>query len=156
MDWFVLCVKRKNEIKIAQQLESNGFEVYCPTITILKQWSDRKKKVETPLISTYIFVKIKDKDRSQVFEVPGILKYLFYLGAPAKVPNKEITTLKDFLKGSALVSNVETIQIGDNHTIASGPFKGKNGVVKEINNHRMQLVLKELGLIVTFTNITTD
>ena len=55
MFWFVLSVKRRNEIKIASQLEKIGYQVYCPTITVVKQWSDRKKKVIAPLISAYIF-----------------------------------------------------------------------------------------------------
>lgn len=152
MYWFVLSVKRKNEIKISNQLESAGYEVYCPTITTFKKWSDRKKKVITPLIGTYIFIKIKEKNRSQVFEVPGVLKYLFYLGLPAKVQNKEINILQDFLKVGSSISTIENIKPGDNHLIADGPFKGKNGIVQEIGKNRIQLVLKELGMKITLSN----
>ena len=74
MSWYVLIVKGKNEIKIADQLENAGFQVYCPTYTAIKQWSDRKKKVVTPLINGYVFIKIKEKDRAIVFEIPGVLK----------------------------------------------------------------------------------
>tara|TARA_R110001583_G_scaffold69696_2_gene197564 strand:+ start:157 stop:621 length:465 start_codon:yes stop_codon:yes gene_type:complete len=152
MYWFVLRVKRKNEIKITNHLETAGHLVYCPTITTIKQWSDRKKKVIAPLISSYIFIKIKEKDRANVFEVPGVLRYLFYLGVPAKVRNKEIATLQDFLKEGSLVSSIEKIQPGDNHLITDGPFKGKNGVVQEIGKNRIQVVLTELGMKVTLTN----
>ena len=152
MYWFVLRVKRKNEIKITNHLESAGYLVYCPTITTIKQWSDRKKKVTEPLIGSYIFIKIKEKDRVNVFEVPGVLRYLFYLGVPAKVRNKEIDTLQDFLKEGSLVSSVEKIQPGDNHLITDGPFKGKNGIVQEIGKNRIQVVLTELGMKVTLTN----
>lgn len=152
MYWFVLTVKRKNEIKTASLLEDNGFQVYCPTFTSVKKWSDRKKKVIKPLIGSYIFIKIKEKDRAKVFEIPGVLKYLFYLGVPAKVPNKEITILKDFLTEGTSIPLIETIKAGDNHLITDGPFKGKNGVVQEVGNNRLQVVLKEIGIKVTLTN----
>lgn len=152
MYWFVLSVKRKSEIKITNHLESAGHLVYCPTITTVKQWSDRKKKVIEPLIATYIFIKIKEKDRAKVFEVPGVLNYLFYLGMPAKVQNKEISILQDFLKAGTLLSSIENIKLGDNHIITEGPFKGKNGVVQEIRKNRIQLILTELGMKVTLTN----
>ena len=48
MAWFVLSVKRKNEIKITNELDKLGYQVYCPTTTVTKQWSDRVKKEIKP------------------------------------------------------------------------------------------------------------
>lgn len=152
MFWFVLRVKRKNEVKITSQLEGLGFQIFCPTITVVKQWSDRKKKVIEPLISSYIFIKIKDKNRPQVFDVPGVLKYLFYLGKPAKVPNKEIKILQEYLLGSSITSGIEKKKEGDDHLFTDGPFKGKNGVIQEIGRNRLQVLLSDLGIKVTLTN----
>jgi hypothetical protein len=35
--------------KVAEQLTKMGIECYCPLITQVRQWSDRKKKVVVPL-----------------------------------------------------------------------------------------------------------
>ena len=67
MPWFDIYTKSKNEKKVVEGLEKIGIEVYCPMITKVKQWSDRKKKVETPLINSYVFVNIKDQNRNIVF-----------------------------------------------------------------------------------------
>ena len=56
--WYVLYTKPRHEIKALERLAQNGFEVYCPMKTTLKQWSDRKKKVSEPLLPSYIFIKI--------------------------------------------------------------------------------------------------
>lgn len=152
MFWYVLRVKRANEIKIASQLEGLGFQIFCPTITVVKQWSDRKKKVIEPLISSYIFIKIEDRDRPKVFDVPGILKYLFYLGKPAKVPNKEIEILQEYLADSFSTAGIGKKKEGDAHLFTDGPFKGKNGVIQEIGKNRLQVLLSELGIKVTLTN----
>ena len=54
--WYVLYTKPRHEIKALERLTQNGFEVYCPMKTTLKQWSDRKKKVSEPLLPSYLFI----------------------------------------------------------------------------------------------------
>jgi hypothetical protein len=44
MPWFALYTKPRFEKKVTERLQQLGIEVYCPMITQLKQWSDRKKK----------------------------------------------------------------------------------------------------------------
>ena len=81
-------------------------------------------------------------------------KYLFYLGVPAKVQNKEIETLQKYLNGSSLQSTIENIKPGDKYIITDGPLKGKRSTVQEIGKNRLQVVLTDLGLKVTLnTNI---
>jgi transcriptional antiterminator RfaH len=151
MYWFALYTRPKNEKKVAFCLEKIGIEAYCPMITQVKQWSDRKKKVEIPLINSYVFVKINDLDRHRVFEVPGVVRYLFWLGKPAIIQEHEILALKDSL--NAIVSSVEVegLKTGDVLTISKGPFIGKEGVVSQIEKNKIRLVLKELGVLITIT-----
>ncbi|MGY8913899.1 MAG: transcription termination/antitermination NusG family protein, partial [Flavobacteriales bacterium] len=56
MKWYVLYVQTKNEKKVADRLRGMDVEVYCPVIKETKQWSDRKKTIETPLFKSYVFV----------------------------------------------------------------------------------------------------
>jgi len=151
MPWFAIYTKPKNEKKVVEGLEKIGVEVYCPMITQVKQWSDRKMKVEMPLINSYVFVNIADKNRNIVFNVPGVVRYLFWLGKPAVIQDHEIEVLKDGLKG--ILNNVEVqgIQPGDILTISKGPFQGKEGIVSQIEKNKIRLVLKELGVLITIS-----
>ena len=151
MNWYVLCVKAKKEKKIAEQLSNRGITVYCPLIIEVRQWSDRKKKVEVPLISSYLFVQLEEKYRADVFEVDGVSRYLFWLGKPAMVRNEEIELLKNWLKTDVIDAQVETLQKGDSFCVPTGPFKGHEGLVKEINNNRIQILLLQLGMKITIT-----
>ena len=78
-NWFVVCTKARYELKVASQLELNGFEVYCPSTCKCQtvEWS--KEKVCSPLFSRYIFVRLEEKQRNQIFNFPGVLNYLFWL-----------------------------------------------------------------------------
>ncbi len=59
--WFVVYTRPQQEIKISKHLNAMGITNYCPTITLIKQYSDRKKKVVKPILSSYIMVHIEDQ-----------------------------------------------------------------------------------------------
>jgi transcription antitermination factor NusG len=149
MNWYALYTKPRWEQKVAKELEKRDIEVYCPTITEVKQWSDRKKKVTSPLFKSYVFVYLEEKNRSQVFDVPGAVQYIFWLGKPAIIRQEEITTIKNWLEEDDVESvEVSHLSPGDRLTIAEGSFKGKEAVVQKVGKKRLKLVLKSLGLVV--------
>ena len=49
MPWYALYTQPRQEKKVVSRLEQLGIEVYCPLLIQVRQWSDRKKKVEVPL-----------------------------------------------------------------------------------------------------------
>lgn len=151
MSWFALYTLPKNEKKVTERLQNLGIEAYCPMVTQVKQWSDRKKKVETPLISSYVFVNLEEKERNKVFDIHGIVRYLYWLGKPAIIQDHEIALLKDSLKGILTSVDVQGVKPGDSLTISRGPFKGKEGVVSQVEKNKIRLVLKELGVLITIT-----
>jgi hypothetical protein len=44
MSWFVIYTRPQQEKKVAAGLTKIGVEAYCPIVTEVRQWSDRKKK----------------------------------------------------------------------------------------------------------------
>ena len=146
MNWYVLYTKPRNEKKVTKQLEEMGITVFCPLKTVIKQWSDRKKKVQEPLFNSYVFVQLQDKDRAKVFDAVGVVRYLFWLGKPAIVRDKEIEILKHWLSGE--YKNIETQKYipGSVVQIDKGPFMGQNAVVNEQRGKKLRLQLETLGV----------
>lgn len=150
MSWYVLYVKSRYEIKSASTLEKMGIQTYCPVIKELRQWSDRKKMVTKPLFNSYVFVKIKEEIREQVFEVTGIVRYVYWLGRPALVHDKEIDTIKKWMEdGQTDKIEVKGMSAGDQITIKSGIFKDQEAKILEIGKNKMRLILTSLGCTVT-------
>lgn len=147
--WFVLYTKPQQELKVAERLEKIGLESYCPYKEEFRQWSDRKKKVIVPLLKSYVFVKLDDRDRSKVFDVTGVVRYLFWLGKPAVATDKEIAVLKESLSLPYLAISVENLMTGQRLVIPSGPFKDKEGIVTKVNTKYVTVVIKQLGFFVT-------
>jgi len=147
--WFVVYTRPQQELKVAEQLSAMGITNYCPTITLIKQYSDRKKKVQKPLLSSYLMVQLEEKERQKVFACYGIVRYLFFLGKPAIIPPSDINLMQDHLNGVYNDIKVTTLHVGDSHTITQGPFSGISGRVVQSDNTKVKLELASLGMSIT-------
>lgn len=148
MNWYVVYTKPKQEKKVAERLTQIGIECYCPIVTQVKQWSDRKKKIEVPLFNSYVFVQLQEGDRNSVFQIAGVVRYLFWLGKPAIVRDEEIKSIKDSLKGANVAEvSVSSIQVGDRIKLESGAFSNQSAIVQEVSNTHYILVLESLGCV---------
>ena len=148
MNWYVVYTKPKWEKKVAEQLKNKGITCYCPLITQVRQWSDRKKKVEVPLFNSYVFVQLPEKERNMVFQSVGVVRYLFWLGKPAIVRDEEIETIKKWLDpAQANDVSLLSFQAGDALQLESGPFSNQKAVVQEVTNTHYVLVLESLGCV---------
>lgn len=154
MNWYVVYTKPKWEKKVAERLTQKGIECYCPLITQVRQWSDRKKKLEVPLFNSYVFVRLADVDRNLVFQSSGVIRYLFWLGKPAIVRDEEINTIKKWLVAPEKYEiSVSSLQVGDKLILESGPFKSQDALVQEVNKTSYVLVLESLGCMLRMKKI---
>ena len=145
MNWYVLHTKPRCEKKVEEQLLSIGINAYCPTRSEFKLWSDRKKKIDRPVLPSMVLVKIDDKDINKVFESPLVVRYMFWMGKRAVVRQSEIDILKKYLDGSYnLISfNSSSINVGDNFKLPS--FNNEKGIVSRISNNNVWIYLKSIG-----------
>ena len=124
--WFALYTKPRFEKKVHQALINQKVETYLPLYTTIKQWTDRKKKVELPLIPSYVFVNTQSIDLADVYKINGVLGVLQYLKKPAVVRNFEIENLKILLKDSEKIELLEekSLDRGESVIVEKGVFKG--------------------------------
>ena len=130
--WRVIYVSSRAEKKVAERLNEKGIEAYVPIKKELKQWSDRKKMVESPLIKGYVFVRLDAQQRDKVLQQQGVLNYVRYNGGDALVREIEIEALKSIeTKGYFIDGHFgSNLKPGDSAIILAGPFKGLRGKVK--------------------------
>src|SRR5208282_6930814 len=72
--WYGLHTQSRHEKIVAQRLEERGVTTFLPLVTEVRRWSDRKKSVQMPLFSCYVFAKIAPNrsERLQVLRVDGV------------------------------------------------------------------------------------
>ncbi|MDA9203931.1 UpxY family transcription antiterminator, partial [Flavobacteriaceae bacterium] len=147
--WFILYTRPNQEIKVAEQLKEINIACFCPTVTIFKQYSDRKKKILKPVLPSYVFVFIEEEKRNDVFSVFGIIRYMFWLGKPALVRESEIELMKQHLNGIYQSVSLTKFRRGQLYKISEGVLSGRIGKVVETQKNKIKLELQSLGMIVT-------
>ena len=153
LNWYALYTKPRKEQKVAQQLEELGFVVYLPLKVEVKQWSDRKKKVISPLFSSYVFIQIEESKRSDVFVIDGVLNYVFWLGKPAVIRNNEIELMRHEIEKPNREVFVERLTPGEQIKLKEGVFKGQDAFVEYISNQKAHLFLPHLGIKLVINKI---
>jgi transcription antitermination factor NusG len=126
----------------------NGFETYLPILTSWHIWSDRKKKVEKPLISSVVFARTDTQNLRNIYPISGVAGILTYLGKPAIVQDFEINNLRILLQQDD-ISNLETkerFEQGETVEVMRGPFKGIIATaLTEAGSFRLVVEIQSLG-----------
>ncbi len=144
--WFVLCTKPRNELKVTERLTKIDIEVYTPTKTESRQWSDRKKKVTTPLLPSMVLVRLLEKEVHTVFEVPGVVRYLFEHGKRASVSNEEVVAMRSYLEATKVEAE-KGLAVGDAVKV---PLLEEQAILLSIKGKKCLAQLQKLGAIVSF------
>ena len=147
MSWNVIYTKSRSEKKVEERLKKIGIEAYCPVRTEVKFWSDRKKSILVPVLPSMVLVKIEKNKRNQVFDIPGVVRYMFWLKKHAVVRDSEVDSLKLLLKSNNIIEqNVEAYNVGDEIKISS--LEDQLGIIKKISKNQIWVVLKQLGYVI--------
>jgi transcription antitermination factor NusG len=133
--WYVLYLRSRYEKRVHGELMKRGIESFLPTVMEMRQWSDRKKKVEMPLFPGYDFVRINLKERLRVLEVDGVVKFVSIGNSrPDPVPNDQIESLKLVIATPKTLRKENPLQGGELVRVKSGPFAGAQGIVVRAKN----------------------
>ncbi len=143
-NWHVVYTKPRTEKKVYQKLIEVGFESFLPLQKVVRQWSDRKKKVEVPLFTSYVFINTNAKHYQDILSIFGIVRFIYFCGKPAIVRPVEIENIKEFLnrtKGSKVV-----FEKNDRVEITEGPLGGKRGKILQVGKNKIKISIEQLGI----------
>jgi len=144
--WYVVYTKPRWEKKVFGLLAERGLEAYCPLNRVRKKWSDRMKWVEEPLFKSYVFIKVNEEEQARVRMVNGVVNFVYWLGKPAMVKEKEMETIRKFLNDYTDVQAVPLdLQKDVRIMIRRGAFMDKEATVVKVINNKVQVVLESIG-----------
>ncbi|MGQ1911620.1 UpxY family transcription antiterminator [Marinifilum sp. RC60d5] len=146
--WYAIYTKSRSERKLYQDLLDAGIEAYLPLKKELKTWSDRKKWVESPLFTSYVFVRVSAKEYHQALLSNYAVCYVSIRGKAVPIPEKQIEALRIFLKDEnrKLEFSSADLKAGDRVEVICGSLKGATGEITQIRGrHRLVLRFDSLG-----------
>ncbi len=139
--WYAVYTRSRYEKRLSESLAERGIEAYVPLRKVLHQWSDRRKFVEEPIIRSYCFVRIRKKDYYAVLNTPGAVRYVWFSGKPAAIPDRQINTLR-VITGSSLEVDClpDTFRPGTRVRVNSGPLAGISGELVSIARKKKVII----------------
>ena len=79
-------------------LKLKGLESYLPLHSVVRYWSDRKKKLQVPLFPSYVFVRVDLKERYSFLQASGVIRLVNFDGTPARIPDYQIQDVRRILE----------------------------------------------------------
>ena len=146
--WLVFYTKSRHEEKVNEYLTRRGYEVFLPMQGVVRQWSDRKKKVMVPLFRSYIFVHDSEHRIEEIVQAPGIAWNVRYNNRPAELRHEELETIQLFLATGLFVETVAEADLepGEHVEVIGGPLKGVRGrIVHSPSGDKFSVTLAVLG-----------
>jgi transcription antitermination factor NusG len=146
--WHAVYVKSRSEKKAQLELQLKEIETFLPLQRKLRQWSDRKKWVEMPLISGYLFLRISRKEYDSALESNYIVSYVRFDRKAAVIPDCQIEYLKLLLEQDNLEIEItrEKLEPGQMIEVVRGPLIGLRGkLIKIKGKDKVAIELDDLG-----------
>ncbi len=145
--WYAIYTRSRQEKKVAGFMQKYGYTVYLPLIKTMRQWSDRKQKVEIPLISSYVFVQVTERDYYSILNTPGAVGYVTFDGKAAPIPENQILAMKMAVDNNLEIEITnETIEPGELVKVISGPLKGTEGeLIRAVHKRNFLIRLSNIG-----------
>ncbi|HHJ52485.1 MAG TPA: UpxY family transcription antiterminator [Caldithrix abyssi] len=140
IQWYAIYTRPRAEKKVFERLTEQKQEVFLPLVTRIRQWKDRKKKVDMPLFPSYLFIHFDYKNRFDILPTDGIVKIVNFKGQPAVIPDWQIEALKKMLEHPETLRLENYIRPGELVEVVEGSFKGVRGTVKQIRGETRLLV----------------
>jgi len=145
-NWYAVYTRPRWEKKVADIFNKHKIENYCPLNRVIRQWSDRKKTIYEPLFTSYVFVKVSEKDHLELKKTTGVINLVYWLNKPAVIPAYEIDAIKSFLSEHTNVAlQKKPINVNDTVRVVGGPLMSREGQVLYVKNSTIKVALPSLG-----------
>jgi len=144
--WYVIYTKSRMEKQIHSLLTEKGIESFLPLQKTIKQWSDRKKKIEIPIFKSYIFVFINyEEEYLSVLQTKGVVCFVKIANVIEAIRENQINLLK------ALYENNHVFEIenkifkeGKQVTVSYGALKNISGEIVDVLPNKILVQLNIL------------
>ncbi len=143
LNWYALWVKSRSEFVTSQELNRKGIDNYVPAATKVRQWADRRKKVDFPLFPGYVFVHVLPKadEFLNVVKTRGsVCLVSLEPGRPTSVPQQEIESLKVLLQSGVPLDVYPAFKEGTTVRVKRGPLFGAVGILAKRKDKDIFLV----------------
>jgi len=145
--WYALHTRSRHERMVVHRLRECGLETYLPTVKEVHRWSDRKKKVEVPLFSCYVFLRcyLSPENRNHVYRIESVLGFVGGGGAGMSIPEEQIESIRKLLGQSVPWRSHPFLKVGQRVRVRGGALDGVEGIfLSENGDHSLVISVEAI------------
>lgn len=133
--WYALYTRSNFERLVRAQLAEKGLTAFLPLHTVVRFWSDRKKRIDVPLFPSYVFVHADRRERYRAVQCRGVVRMVSFTGEPARIPAQQIESIRRILQHGYEPVPHQYLRFGDEVEIVAGALQGLRGFYVEDRGH---------------------
>lgn len=143
--WFAVRTRSRHEKVVEHGLRGQGLEVFYPVVNQIRQWSDRKKLIETPLFAGYTFVRIAPtpEQRVNVLRTHGVVELVGAQGQGIPIPEDQIAAVRTVAALNLPFNEHVFLKVGQRVRVRGGALDGVEGVLVANNGSRNLVISVE-------------
>ncbi len=142
--WFAAYTSARHEKTVALQLTGREIEHFLPLYESLRQWKDRRIRLELALFPGYVFVRIPIEETLRVLRIQGVVRLVGFGGNPAALADSEIESIRNGLAQHLHLEPHRYLKAGRRVRIRRGPLEGLEGILLRKKNSLRVVVSVDL------------
>lgn len=129
--WFAVLTRARHEKVVAERLDERGITSFLPLVKAVHRWSDRRKTVELPLFSCYVFAKLaaNSEQRLRTLTVNGVLALVGPGGQGIAIPEEQMEAVRKLVQEQLPCQPYPFLKIGQRVRIRGGALEGVEGIL---------------------------
>lgn len=143
--WYAVYTRSRHEKKVAGGLKDKNIEVFLPLRSVINRWKDRRKEVQLPLFSGYVFVRVETDQKLPVLQTAGVVTLIGNGSNPMPIPEEQIESIQKLVDSGIRYDPYPYLKEGMRVIIKRGPLKGMEGVL--IEKRKKHLLVLSVDLI---------
>ena len=144
--WYAIQTVARHEKRVAIHLIDRQIITFLPLLKQVHEWSDRRKSIQVPLFSCYVFVRYSSQRqiREEILRTPGVLGFVGGHGQGTSIPNEQLDSIRKLLEEDVPFAFHPFLQVGQRVRIRGGCLDGVEGILVEKNRDQSLIVSVEL------------
>lgn len=141
-NWYAVHTRARHEKLVAYRFQESGIETFLPLVNEVHRWSDRKKIVQSPLFSCYVFARIcpTNVDRMRLLKADGVLALVGKRGEGTPIADDQIESVKCLIDQRMSWSPHPFLKIGQRVRVRNGALHGMEGILLSRNGDKTLVV----------------
>ncbi|MFZ0420443.1 MAG: UpxY family transcription antiterminator [Candidatus Sulfotelmatobacter sp.] len=144
--WYAVQTRARHERVVVERFREKGLTTFLPLVTEIRRWSDRKKVLELPLFSCYVFVKIvnTNEDRLRVLSTESVFDFVGLPRQGTPIPDEQIDAVRTIVEERLNWQSHPFLKIGQRVRIRGGALDGIEGILLDRNGRNSLVISVDL------------